>query len=75
MEDVLMEMVKDRVDERVAAKEKETKSRDIRNVMDTFGVSIEKAMDSLMVPADQRSSYRTLVMQLKPQTGAVAAQI
>ena len=52
MEDVLMEMVKDRVDERVAAKEKETKSRDIRNVMDTFGVSIEKAMDSLMVPAD-----------------------
>ncbi|MBR1685567.1 MAG: hypothetical protein IJ708_10575 [Clostridia bacterium] len=79
MEDVLMEMVKDRVDEKVntavTAKEQETKSRDIRNVMDTFGVSIEKAMDSLMVPADQRSSYRTLVMQLKPQTGAVTAQI
>ena len=75
MEDVLMEMVKDRVDERVAAKEKETKSIAIRDVMDAFGVSVDKAMESLKIPVDQRSSYKALVMQLKPQTGAVAAQI
>ncbi|MBQ9198544.1 MAG: hypothetical protein IJ157_15095 [Clostridia bacterium] len=75
MEDVLMEMVKDRVDERVAAKEKETKSIAIRDVMDAFGVSVDKAMESLKIPVDQRSSYSSLVMQLKPQAGAVAAQI
>ncbi|MBQ9306826.1 MAG: hypothetical protein IJ229_02775, partial [Clostridia bacterium] len=74
MEDVLMEMVKDRVDERVAAKEKETKSIAIRDVMDAFGVSVEKAMESLKIPVDQRSSYRALVMQLKPQASATAVQ-
>ena len=74
MEDILMEMVKDRVDERVAAKEKETKSIAIRDVMDAFGVSVEKAMESLKIPVDQRSSYRALVMQLKPQASATAVQ-
>ncbi|MBR2287836.1 MAG: hypothetical protein IJ865_06290, partial [Clostridia bacterium] len=74
MEDILMEMVKDRVDERVAAKDKETKSIAIRDVMDAFGVSVEKAMESLKIPVDQRSSYRALVMQLKPQASTTAVQ-
>ena len=65
MEDILMEMVKDRVDEKIntavnaavstaeVAKEQETLVYSIRNVMDSFGVTLEKAMDSLKIPQSQ----------------------
>ena len=61
MRDVLMEMVKDAVDERVNAKERETLVSSIRNVMDSFGVTLEKAMDSLRIPQTQRQTYAALV--------------
>ena len=65
MEDILMEMVKERVDEKVStaevAKEQETLVYSIRNVMDSFGVTLEKAMDSLKIPTAQREDYAILV--------------
>ena len=61
MKEVLMEMVKDRVDERVNAKERETLASSIKNVMASFGVSIEKAMDALKIPLSQRDTYASLV--------------
>ena len=67
MEDILMEIVKDRVDEKVSnaevAKEQETLVYSIRNVMDSFGVTIEKAMDSLKIPPAQRETYAGLVQR------------
>ena len=55
MEDILMEIVKDRVDERISTaemvKEQETTVIHIRDIMDSFGVTIEKAMDSLKIPS------------------------
>ena len=75
--DVLMEIVKDtfeerlnervneRINERVsvaeAAKERETLVSSIKNVMDSFGVTLEKAMDSLKIPLAQRQTYAALV--------------
>ena len=61
MEDVLMEIVKDRVDEKVNAKEQQTTVTHIRDIMESFGVTIEKAMDSLKIPQSQRSTYAGLV--------------
>ena len=61
MEDVLMEIVKDRVDEKVNAKEQQTTVTHIRDIMESFGVTIEKAMDSLKIPPSQRSTYAGLV--------------
>ena len=61
MEDVLMEIVKDKVDEKVNAKEQQTTVTHIRDIMESFGVTIEKAMDSLKIPQSQRSTYAGLV--------------
>ena len=61
MEDVLMEIVKDRVDEKVNAKEQQTTVTHIRDIMESFGVTIEKAMDSLKIPQSQRSTCARLV--------------
>ena len=65
MEDVLMEIVKDRVDEKVNtavnAKERQTTVIHIRDIMESFGVTIEKAIDSLKIPQSQRSTYAGLV--------------
>ena len=33
----------------------------IKNVMELFGVSLEKAMESLKIPSDQRSMYAGMV--------------
>ena len=33
----------------------------IKNVMEAFGVTVEKAMDSLKVPQSQRETYAELV--------------
>ena len=41
--------------------EQNAKVLDIRNVMESFGVSLEKAMESLKIPSDQRSMYAGMV--------------
>ena len=65
MEDILMEVLKDRVDERVnsaeTAKEKETTASHLRDVMESFGVPLDKAMDSLKIPPSPRATYAELV--------------
>ena len=65
MRDVLMEIVQEdvdkRVNERVNEKERETKAIDLRNIMASFGVTIEKAMDALKIPMSQRQLYASLV--------------
>ena len=61
MEDVLMELVRDRVDERVSAERRETRVLDIRGVMREFGVGVERAMDAIGIPPEQREEYARLV--------------
>ena len=69
MRDVLMEIVQEDVDKRVreqvssakAATERETLASSIKNVMASFGVTIEKAMDALKIPLSQRDTYASLV--------------
>ena len=64
-----MEIVQEDVDKRVreqvstaeAAKERETKAMDLRNIMASFGVTLERAMDSLKIPMTQRQTYAALV--------------
>ena len=41
--------------------EKKAKLLDIKNVMESLGVSLEKAMDVLKIPADQRPMYAEMV--------------
>ena len=65
MKDILMEMVKDRVDEKVSTavdtERQQTTVIHIKDIMESFGVTIEKAMDSLKIPQSQRSTYAGLV--------------
>ena len=61
MDNILMEIVKDKVDEKVNAKEQQVIVTCLRNIMDTLGVSIEKAMDTIKIPQSQRSTYTRLV--------------
>ena len=67
MEDVLMEMIKDRVNERVshaeAAKEQELTVSYIKDIMESFGVTVDRAMDSLKIPSSQRDTYADLVQK------------
>ena len=44
-------------------KERQTRVLDIRNVMESFGVTIEKAMDSLKIPQTDRATYAGLVQE------------
>ena len=60
MEDILMEIVKDRVDERVNAERMETKVLDISNLMTNLKFTVEQAMDALNIPAAQRETYAGL---------------
>ena len=53
----LMEAFKDDVDERVRTE----KAVDIENVMESLGVSLEKAMDILKISSSQRDLYAGLV--------------
>ena len=63
--DVLMEIVQEDVDkqvnERVNAKERETTVSHLKDIMASFGVTIEKAMDALKIPLSQRDTYASLV--------------
>ena len=77
MRDVLMEMVKDTFEERLrervneqvneqlsiaeAAKERETKAIDIRNLMANLKLTLSQAMDALGIPQLQRQTYAALV--------------
>ena len=61
MEDVLMEIVKDRVDEKVNAKEQQTTVTHIRDIMKNLKLTAEQAMDALSIPQSQRSTYAGLV--------------
>ena len=69
MEDILMEIVKDRVDEKIStavstaevAKEQETTVIHIRDIMDSLGITAEKAMDILKILPAQRATYAGLV--------------
>ena len=73
MTDVLMEIVKDKIDERVnaaistavAAKEQETKVVDIKNIMCNLQLTLDQAMDALNIPQGQRSVYADLIKNLK----------
>ena len=58
---VLEKEVNEKVNTAETAKEQETKVIDIKNVMDSFGVTIEKAMDSLKIPQSQRETYAGLI--------------
>ena len=61
MEDVLMEIVKDRVDERVDAERQQTTVAHIRDIMKNLKLTAEQAMDALSIPLSQRSTYAGLV--------------
>ena len=65
MEDVLMEIVKDRVDEKVSTavdtERQQTTVIHIKDIMDSFGVTLERAMDSLKIPQSERKTYAGLV--------------
>ena len=62
MKEVLMEMVKDEVDEKV----QETKAFDIKKMMANLKLSIEQAMDTLEIPQKDRDTYIGLVQKMTP---------
>ena len=59
--DVLMEIVQEEVARERRDQERETLASSIKNVMASFGVTIEKAMDALKIPLSQRDTYASLV--------------
>ena len=65
MKDVLMEMAKDRIDEKIQVVKQETtqetKVLDIRKLMVKLEMTIEQAMDTLDIPLNQRETYAGLV--------------
>ena len=65
MEDVLMEIVKDRVDEQVSEgkreQEQQTTVTHINDIMKNLKFTVEQAMDALSIPQSQRSIYAGLV--------------
>ena len=78
MENVLMEIMKDRVDERVSqavstavdAERQETLVSSIRNLMSNLGLSVAQAMDALSIPQSRHRENRlgALNKQLLPST-------
>ena len=52
------------INEKVNMKEQETMASAIRNIMESFGVGMEKAMDTLKIPPEQRSVYASLVRRM-----------
>ena len=67
MEITWMDIFKDAIDERVNNGKQEARQDTmvsaIRNVMESFGVSADRAMDSLKIPQNQRATYAGLVKQ------------
>ena len=63
MDDALMEIVKDRVDERVDAERQQTTVNHIKDIMKNLKLTVEQAMDALSIPQSQRSIYAGLVSE------------
>ncbi len=67
MADVLMDIVKDRVEERVATErnmqQQETTLNHIKDLMRNLSFTVEQAMDALNIPREQRDIYSALVKQ------------
>ena len=67
MEDVLMDIMKDRVEERIIEavnnNTREMELHAIKNLMESTQWSVDKAMDSLKISPEQRSTYAELVRQ------------
>jgi hypothetical protein len=61
MEDVLMEIVKNRVNEKVNTAVNETTVKHINDIMAKLKYIAEQAMDLLSIPQSQRSTYTGLV--------------
>ena len=57
----LMEVMKDEVDEKVDAGKQEMTVIHIKDIMESFGVTIEKAMASLKIPQKDWDTYAGLV--------------
>jgi hypothetical protein len=53
----LEELMKDVIDERVDNAENTLQMANIRNIMDSFGVSAEQAMDALKIPSNKKVFY------------------
>jgi hypothetical protein len=53
----LEELMKDVIDERVDSAENKLQMTDIRNLMDSFGISAEQAMDALKIPNNKKVFY------------------
>ena len=63
MNDGIQALIDKEVRKEVHKKEQETLVTSIRNVMESFGVTIEKAMDSLKVPQTDRATYAGLIQK------------
>lgn len=61
MDEMFMEIVKDKVDAKVDAKERETTVAHIADIMKNLKLTIEQAMDALSIPQSQRGTYAGLV--------------
>ena len=61
---VWMDIFKDEIDEQRQEARQDTMVSAIRNVMESFGVSEERAMDSLKIPQNQRATYAGLVKRV-----------
>ena len=63
--DAIMEMLKDRIDEKIKENSKrvteEVTIRYIKNLVESTGCSLRQAMDSLDVAADQRDKYMAML--------------
>ena len=57
------DIFKDVIDEKMNAREQDTTVAHIRNIMESFGVSLERAMESLKIPQSQQATYAGLVAQ------------
>ena len=58
---VMCKVMEDMRNESARKAEEQTTVKHIRDIMESFGVTIEKAMDSLKIPPSQRSTYAGLV--------------
>ena len=76
MKDALMELMKDDIDEKVnnavrdtvSSTEAAVKQADnvsaIRNIMESFGVTLERAMETMKIPPSQQATYANLVNKM-----------
>ena len=66
-----LDFFEDEIEEMVSAREREASQETrrvttveyIRNIMESLGVSTDRAMDTLKIPQNQRAAYAELVKQ------------